>query len=251
VAKNKGKFRSREGEKEAPVEQFQSLTSRAFDYLRPHAVKIGAVLGGVALVLIAFSVYTWWHNKKEAEATRLFGEVTKTLEAQIDEEPKPGQPPPEKPADKLSFSTVKAKHEAALGLLDRIDREYGSTEVAEQARLVKAGILFDLGRFDEAAAIYQQILSKGGTLRFLAAEGQGYAYEAKGDLDAALVAFQKLQPDEKGFYRDFSLYHQARILARKGDKAGALALYKQILDQWPQSALKTDVTNRIALLEQG
>jgi hypothetical protein len=251
VAKNKGKYRSREGATEEPAEQFQSLTSRAFDYLRPHAVKITAVLGGVALVLVGFSVYTWWHNKREAEATRLFGEVTKTLEAQVVEEPKPNEPPPEKKDDKLSFPTAKAKDEAALGLLDRIQREYGSTAVAEQARLVKGGILFDLQRYDEAAAVYQGVISKGGPLRFLAAEGQGYAYEAKGDLDAALIAFQKLQPDEKGFYRDFSLFHQARILARKGDKAGALGLYQQILDKWPQSALKTDVTNRIALLEQG
>ena len=256
MAKNKGKYRTREGEKEAPVEQFQSLTSRAFEYLRPHAIKIGAVLGGVALVLIGFSVYTWWHNKREAEATRIFGEVTKTLEAQIEEEPKPDQPdkpaPPEKKdGDKVTYPTVKARGEAALGLLERIEREYGSTDVAQQARLVKGGLLIDLGRYDEAAAVYQKIVEKGGDLRFLAAEGQGYAYEAKGDLDAALTAFQRLQPDEKGFYRDFSLYHQARILARKGDKAGALTLYQQILDKWPQSALKTDVTNRIALLEQG
>jgi len=254
VAKNKGKYRSREGVKEAPVEQFQSLTSRAFDYLRPHAVKIGAVLGGVALVLIGFSVYTWWHNKREAEATRIFGEVTKTMEAQIEEAPKAEPPPAEKPEkkdDKPTYATLKARDEAALGLLERIEREYGSTDVAQQARLVKGGILLDLGRYDEAAAVYQKIVSKGGPLRFLAAEGQGYAYEAKGDLDAALIAFQRLQPDAKGFYRDFSLYHQARILARKGDKAGALTLYQQILDQWPQSALKTDVANRIALLEQG
>ncbi len=251
MAKNKGKYRSREGEKEAPVEQFQSLTSRAFEYLRPHAIKISAVIGGVALVLIGFSVYTWWHNKREAEASRIFGDATKTLEAQIEEETKPEQPPPEKKDDRVTYPTVKARDEAALGLLDRIEREYASTEVAQQARLVRGGILYDLGRFDEAAAVYQKILEKGGDLRFLAAEGQGYAYEAKGDLDAALKAFQRLQPDEKGFYRDFALFHQARILARKGDKAGALTLYQQILDQWPQSALKTDVTNRIALLEQG
>jgi len=259
VAKNKGKYRSRDGAEEPPVQQFQSLTSRAFDYLRPHAIKIGAVLGGVALVLIGFSVYSWWHTKREAEATRIFGEVTKTLEATVEEEPKPdkaetpekAEKPEKKDGDKMTFASVKAKNEAALALVDRIEREYGSTDVAVQARLVKAGLLFDLGRYDEAAALYQKMVEKGGSLRFLAAEGQGYAYEAKGDLDAALTAFQRLQPDEKGFYRDFALFHQARILARKGDKAGALTLYQQILDQWPQSALKTDVTNRIALLEQG
>jgi tetratricopeptide (TPR) repeat protein len=253
VAKNKGKYHSKSGADQPPVEQFQSFTSRAYYFLRPHAIKLAAVIGGVAVVLIAFSVYTWWDGKREAEATRLFGEVTRILEARIEPpKPEPAAPAPESDKDaKLTYATLKERGEAALGVLDRIERDYGSTDVAEQAMLVKAGQLLDLGRFDEAAAAYQRVIDKNGALRFLAAEGLGYALEAKGDLDGALAAFVKLQPDEKGFYRDQSLYHQARILAKKGDKAGALTLYKQILEKWPQSSLKTDVTNRVASLEAG
>jgi hypothetical protein len=256
MAKNKGKYHSKTGAEEAPVEQLQSFTSRAYFFLRPHALKLFAVIGGVAVVLVGFSVYSWWDTKRESQATKLFGEVTRILEARVEEEKpeKPDEPPPpEKQDDKLTYPTVKARSEAALGVLERLERDYSGTDVSDQGRLVKAGLLFDLGRHDEAIGIYRSIVDggKAGELRFLAAEGLGYAFEAKGDLDGALQAFQKLQPDEKGFYRDVSLYHQARVLAAKGDKAGALALYKQILEKWPQSSLKNDVTNRVAVLEQG
>ena len=52
----------------------------------------------------------------------------------------PAAPAPEPDKDgKLTYGTVKERGEAALGVLDRIERDHGSTNVAEQALLVKAG----------------------------------------------------------------------------------------------------------------
>ena len=127
---------------------------------------------------------------------------------------------------------------------------------------MRAGVLYDLRRFDEAIAAYKMFLSSDeghGSLRFAAQEGLGYCQEAKAlaqtdanargaGLDEALLAFAALQPDPKGFYRDFALYHQARIKAVKGDVAGAIELYKQVRDQFPVGPLREEVRNRLALL---
>ena len=73
---------------------------------------------------------------------------------------------------------------------------------------------------------------------------------SKGDLDKALAAFTKLAGDNpKGFYHDRSLYHQARIAERKGNPAEAVKLYKEVLEKSPQTALRDEISNRLAVLE--
>jgi hypothetical protein len=47
-----------------------------------------------------------------------------------------------------------------------------------------------------------------------------------------------------------ALYHQARVLALKGDKAGAIALYKQIVEKFPTSSVVGDARERLSLLEE-
>jgi tetratricopeptide (TPR) repeat protein len=132
-----------------------------------------------------------------------------------------------------------------------------------EAELQKAGLLLDLQRPDEAIPLYTEILSSrlDQNLRFLAQEGLAYAYEAKGDLDQAAAAFAKLgdgdsrKADAKGegvkvpFYRDRSLYHQGRIAERKGNPAQAVKLYKEVLEKTPQSPLRDEISNRLAVLE--
>jgi len=269
VSKNKGKYHSKVGKDEAPAEQLQSLSSRALQFVRPHALKLGAVVAGVVVILVGFSAYSWWQNRRAAEATKIYVQAMDLLRAEIVAEdappPDPTRPPegkdePEKP----KFKSARERSEAVLALLDRLDKEHGSTGVAAEGRVVKAGLLYDLGRHDEAIGAYNKFLGASGQdarLRFVAREGLGYALEAKAlaqadakareaGLDEALRAFQQLQPDDKGYYRDYALFHQARIKATRGDKAGALALYRQILEKFAATPLKGEVETRIALLEE-
>jgi hypothetical protein len=89
-------------------------------------------------------------------------------------------------------------------------------------------------------------------LRFLAHEGLGYAYEGKGELDKAVAAFGQLTGDATdfhGFYQDRALYHQARLSQIKGDKAAAVKGYRQILDKVPDTSMKDEIVDRLAVLE--
>lgn len=264
MPKNKGKYRSKDTETEPlpDAEELKSLTARALIFMRPHAIKIAAILGGVAVVLIAFSVWSWYDQRREAAATRLFGEAAADLQRPVmPSDPANPLPPPE-PGEPPRFNSVQERANAALAKLDQIEQQHGGADVAAHARLVRAGVLYDLGRYDEAIAAWKRYLESADTpeLRFAALEGIGYAQEAKAlaatdpqakaaGLGEALQTFEGLQPDEKGYYRDYALYHQARIKAEKGDREGALKTYKDILDKFPASPLRVDVNNRVALLE--
>lgn len=273
MPKNKGKYRSqREKEKEAlpPVEQVTTFTSRVMTQLKPHAYKIGAVLGGLVLVLAGFAIYSGYVEKRDKGATKAFGKAMETLRGEVvtEAEPPPDPslpPPPKDPNAPPKFKSQQEKLEAALKDVTAVRSKYGSSGVARDALLVEAALLYDLGRYDEAITAYRKFLNKSpkGEVAFVAREGLGYAIEAKGlalqktDPAAAkavfaeaLAEFAKLEPDEKGVHRDLALYHQARMKALMGDGKAALEGYKQLLEQFPGSALASDVQARVATLEE-
>ncbi len=92
------------------------------------------------------------------------------------------------------FKTDKERLEAALKEVDTFLAAEPHSPLHREAELQKAGLLLDLQRPDEAIPLYTDLLGSrlDGNLKFLAQEGLGYAYEAKGDLDQALAAFTKL-----------------------------------------------------------
>jgi hypothetical protein len=155
------------------------------------------------------------------------------------------------------FKTEKERNEAALKELDAF-LAGPHADLGDEARLQRGPLLLSLGRTDEAISTYQQIL--GGKLeerlRFLATEGLGYAQEAKGDLAAAAATFGKLGTDaaassskEGAFYKDRAVYHQARLAELQGNPADAKKLYREVLDKNPNTSLRSDITNRLAVLE--
>jgi tetratricopeptide (TPR) repeat protein len=158
------------------------------------------------------------------------------------------------------FKTERERLQAALTEVDAFLTADPRSPLRREAQLQKAGLLLDLQQPEGAIPLYTDLLGSrlDKNLRFLAQEGLGYAYEAKGDLDQAAAAFAKLgdvaveRSDGVAtapFYRDRALYHQGRIAERKGNPSDAVKLYKEVLEKTPQSALRDEISNRLALLE--
>jgi tetratricopeptide (TPR) repeat protein len=164
----------------------------------------------------------------------------------------PGTPP--KNDGVTHYATEKERLEAALASLDAYFTSPRGPLAAE-AQLVRAGLLLDLGRAQEAADIYSQKLLGGKLdkrLAFLAREGLGYAYEQLGKLEEAKATFAKLGEGGdagEGFYKDRALYHQARLAERGGNPTEAARIYKEVLDKNPTTSLRDEITNRLAVLD--
>lgn len=93
-----------------------------------------------------------------------------------------------------------------------------------------------------------------------ALEGVAYSLEAKAlgnedaaarqsGLELALQAFVDLQPSEGGPMRDYSLYHQGRVLVALGKPADGIAKYKQLLTELPDSSLTPLVEARLESID--
>jgi tetratricopeptide (TPR) repeat protein len=151
------------------------------------------------------------------------------------------------------FPTDKERTEGALAALDAHFKS-SRTPLSDEASLVRGSLLLDLGRADEAQALYEKLL--GGRLdarlKFLAREGLGYALERKGKLPEAQATFAKLGTDASSlgdFYKDRARYHEARMAELQGNPAEAAKIYHEVLDKSPTTSLREEISNRLALLE--
>jgi predicted negative regulator of RcsB-dependent stress response len=150
------------------------------------------------------------------------------------------------------FKSDKERADAAIAALDELDKKWSGSDVAKDSLVFRASVLYDQGRFDDAAATYGKFLDavkKDVPLALLAKEGIGLCAEARGKLDEALTAYQGLEPKAGDYYRDRALYDQARVYVKKGDKKKAAALYQQVLQKTPQTPLRDEIQTQLALLD--
>ncbi len=264
MPKNKGKYKSQQPVATAvePTEVVRDIWSRMGAVVAPHRFKILAAVGLVVVLLVSMTAWSWWDARREQNATRGFQAALTAQSGRLVEATDAELPPmPGEDAEAPKFKSAEERSTATLAALEKVEKDYGGTDVAKHTRLVKAGVLYDLGRYDDAAAIYRASLSSSGALKLVAREGLALSLEAKAlaqkdstartsGLDAALAEYKQLQPDEKGYYRDVAVYHQARVLQLKGDKPGAVILYKQIVENMPSSSIVGQARERLALLEE-
>ncbi len=188
------------------------------------ALLVGvSVLGGVGWL-----VHLVWSGSKAEAATELLVTAVTADKAQID-------PDGKKPANDDPDPTYKsreARATAALAAYARVTEREKGTGAAILARLGAAGALLDLERWDDAAAAYREVrvstlAAADADVRCRALEGQGFAAEGKGQAAEAAQFFKELESQGVRGFVDLGRYHQARLLAAKGDVEGAKALIKK------------------------
>jgi tetratricopeptide (TPR) repeat protein len=211
-----------------------------------------AVLGGVAALLatvaIVWSVQVYLTGRAALES-QAFARIHAIATAPLI--PEAGAPA--KFEDDLPhFKTEKERLEAALKEADGFITGHGS-RLRDEAQLLKARYLVALGRAAEAVPIYSALTgSLDPRLWFLAQEGLAYAQESSGQIDPAIASFGQLAERAKAegnFMRDRALFNKARLLEQKGARKEAEKAYRDILSELPQSALKDQINDRLAVIE--
>jgi hypothetical protein len=265
--KNKGKFgQGKVATEAAQPDEFISGIDRLLRALKPHAIKLAIFFGVIAVVVVSFTVYKWWGQRKASGATALYAKAVALGQVQItDTPPEPNAKlPPDPRGLPTHFATRADRALAILSAVDELQSEYGSTDVAKQADIIAADALLDAGKYADAASRYQTYIDHGGPAEIVTAAREGYGYaleemaEAEKDakdkqagLEKALKAFEAMQPDEDGSDRDEALFHQARVLAELGRTDEAVKRFEQILTDHPDSGLKPDIEMRLVALGAG
>ncbi len=261
MAKNKGTHGRGKEPTEEPDEFVQRVTSLG-DIIQPHIKKMVFIGALVMAGLIAWKAMDWRHEEKSKDATTAYMTAMKSIDAPVvgpDDAPLP-----ESPVERLTYETDEQRQKASLLALSKVRSNHSGIVLSKLAGPHEARILLSEGKYDEALAAFQKFSKSDAPepLRMAALEGAAYSLEAKAmanedaaarqsGLESALQAFANLQPAEGGPMRDYSLYHQGRLLVAMGKTDEGIAKYKQVLSEQPDSPLKLSIEGRLANLDSG
>jgi predicted negative regulator of RcsB-dependent stress response len=229
-------------------DEFISLTERVWIAIEPYLLQIGYGIAGLGVAALAlWGLSSMWTGSRQ-DATEMFGKAVRVYEADLlgaEEKPKADDDVPR-------FKTSKERADATLAELDKLDKAHGSTKVSKQGRALRASVLFDQGKFAEAADLWRKVADdadKTDPMKVVAREGVGLCLESQGKLDDALNLFKEIEGAGGGFFKDRAQLDQARVLTAKGSKADAQKLYKDLLGRVPQGGLHDEIQSRLSALD--
>lgn len=208
------------------------------------------LVGGLLALGLVIALVGWMKDRSERQAQKELGAALKPLTREVADPATP--PPPELTGEDKPFASQKEQDEALVTSLTAFRSEHGGTRSATTAAYTLAHAQLRLGKHDEAIQLFSEFLEKApkdDALRAAALEGQGYAYEAKGDLEKALASFDQMaQVEAKDFLDGMGSFHKARVLILQGKKDEAAKALSEIPGNFPNSAAARMATERMNLL---
>ena len=229
---------------------FQKAGLQAREWLQS---KKGLVLLLVAAALLVgggVAVASYFSNRGESDASKALATALKVVERPVRAEI---QAPTDADAE-APFPTQKEKDEELVKQLTEVQQKFPRSRSAITAELPIGEAQLRLGRPDGAMKSLQDFIKATPSeepLRVEALEGQGYAYEAKGQLDQALSTFDALSRENKtDFLTGIGLYHRGRILIEQGKKQEAAEAFAQVSSAYPNTPVARLASDRLAVLAE-
>jgi tetratricopeptide (TPR) repeat protein len=145
-----------------------------------------------------------------------------------------GKPPVQRPG---TYPTDRARLEAALPKLLAVADAYPDSDAGLMARYRAASALVAVGRTQDGAARYKEVVDKGkGAYAVMARLGIAEAHLMAGQFDQAIASFKEveaLKSDDVPV--DGVLMQLARAYQLAGKSEDAKKAFKRVVDEFPQS----------------
>lgn len=223
-------------------DEFITASMRAWQYAREQLPVV--LTAAVAVAALVAGFWTWSHfaDRRGMAATEIVSRALEIQHQMIIAGAK-RQPPGEDGVPR--FGSREEKLRAADEELSKLVKKGG--RLGTKALALRAGVRYDAGRYREALEDYRKALPDvDPPLKARLQENIGYCHEALREWDKALEAFRKMPRDGDGKY--LATYHEARILAKKGQTREAAKLFQEVISRGSPS-LQERAGDQLALLE--
>ena len=210
----------------------------------------GTVVGGaiaIVVVVLLGSGYFWFQHRNQEQAGSLLGVAMTIYQA-------PVVPPSSVPGATQapgSYSSEKARYEAALKAFEDVANQYPSSTAGLAARYHSGETLMSLGRADDAKKAYQTVIDKAGSSIYgpMAKLGLASVMLASGQSDQAIKAFEEMAAQRDGVVPvDGVLMQLAAAYQKAGKSAEARTAYKRVVDEFPDSPYAQSARTQMTLL---
>ncbi len=226
-------------------DEFITFSIRVWSFVRANGPYALLTLGVAALIIAGAWIWTHFSTARAMKTTAM---MTRALEI-YNQNTMSG-------AEKLSadddgIPRFKNRTEKLAAVTEELSKVVmgGGKSLGFVAQAMRAGVYYDAGKYQKACADFERLLEKKGESRFLSQliEDTGYCYEAHRDWDKALHFFRMLPQEAEKRY--WARYHEARILAKKGQIKEAVSLYRQIISNVSSGWLLERASDQLAMLE--
>jgi predicted negative regulator of RcsB-dependent stress response len=227
--------------------EFVSAVLAAREWMAANRDRV--VLGGIVVVgIIAVAGgYQWWRGRTADQAGALFGAAMATYESPV----VPTSSVPGATTTPGSFTTEKARAEAALQEFQQVVQAYPKTAAGQAALYQSAEVLMSLDRFADAERTYQQVIDQSGGSLYgsLAKMGLAEAMLGAGQKDQAIKAYEALAAERDGQLPvDGVLMQLAKAYLSAGKTQEARTAFKRVADEFPDSVYVADARKQLAML---
>ncbi len=197
------------------------------------------VLAGLAVLLLAVAAVggvIWYDYRQGQEALALHEEAMRFYITRPADNP-------EQAAKNLAQAITRFR---------RVVKEFPRSSVAPHALYQLAQALEEDNKLDGAIEAYREFVGTFGgsdTLVGLVYQRLGYAYLQKGDWEKAMESFSAVLAVPGALNKDYTLLEMGKLEEGESRPEGALARYKELRDNYPQSPLASEADVRINALE--
>ena len=223
---------------------FQRAGGEARRWLEQRRTLVFVGAGALVVLALAAAILSSLAARREQQAARALGAALKTLDRPVGEAI-PGD-------EQKPYVTQSEKDRALVQAVTPVRADYKKTVSATTGALPLGDAELRLSRPDGALPLLEDFVAKSPSsqiLRVSGLESQGYAWEAKGQLDRALEAFERMsREDGGGFLAGMGLYHRARVLLLMGKKLEAADAFQEVVSAKPGTAAAALAEDRLGLL---
>jgi TolA-binding protein len=228
----------------------------ARDYLEPRRKQFG--LAGVVIVLVAIAVIgvIVMRQRTQARAAAMLAEAMVVLDAQVippaPVDPTSPTPPAAAMAGTGTYTSETDKLNAAVPKLRQAADAYPDSQAGITARYHLASSLAALGKHQDAAQAYDEVMKRAGNGVYgqMARLGKAEEQARAGQHDAAIATFKELAEKEDGeLPTDAILMQLGRAYAAAGKKDEAQKTFTKVVDEHPDSPYASEARKELDALK--
>jgi TolA-binding protein len=228
--------------------EVQRLTMQARSIIESNSREVTVTIAIVAVAAVIALGYVVWKNNRESKAHALVAEAMTVQEARIGPPAAPGTPNPG-----LSFTTERARAQAALTKFKVAADAYPSTNAGLFARYEEAALDMELGTPSAAITAYQEVVDRAGSSIYgqMARLGLAEAQARSGQYDQALKAFSELSQRKDGpLPVDGILMQLGRTYLEAGKRTEAQQTFTRLVEEYPESPFSGDARKELENLKK-
>lgn len=232
------------------LDQFLASGKQSVDWATRHQATILVAVVGI-LLLAAGVVYFRQHQAEQrVEVSDKLTVALESLEARVGEEPAPLPDTIKRRKPPLMYKTAQEKYAALSTQADEVLKTYGDQPAAGSARLMKARAAFGLGKFDEAAGLYQEWLKANPSApeRPFVLQALATTQAAGGKTDEAVTTLQELKKLNPETYGELVSWQSGVFYEAAGQKDKAKAAYEELVKTFPEGAHASQAQMRLDLM---